>query len=119
MSMSTRQAVAETHLLDVEVLLQHLELLLQRHLLDVRRVQRHAQQVAEPVHHPVGGVDVGPHQAGDGVQGVEEEVRMQLSLQRLQLRLDQPHLELRRIDARARSDSRRNSSACARPTRNR
>ena len=58
MSHVDRQAIAEARLLDVEILLQHLELVLQRHFLDVRRIQRHAQQIAEAVHHPIGGVDV-------------------------------------------------------------
>ena len=61
-------------------------------------LERHPQQVAEPVDHPVGGVDVGAHQAGDRVQRVEQEVRVQLPLQRLQLRLDQAGLEVRRVE---------------------
>ena len=35
------------------------------------------------------------HQPGDRVQRVEQEVRVQLALQRLELRLDQPRFELR------------------------
>ena len=36
------------------------------------------------------------HQCRDGVQRIEEEVRVQLLLQRLELRFDEPGLELRR-----------------------
>ena len=37
------------------------------------------------------------HQRRDRVERVEQEVRLHLPLQRLQLRLDQPRLELRRV----------------------
>ena len=53
------------------------------------------QQVAQLDEHPVRGLDVAVHQRRNRVQGVEEEVRVELTLQRLQLRFDQPRLELR------------------------
>ena len=89
---------SESGLFDVEVLAQRVELLLERHFLPARRVQRHAQQIAQLVDHDVGRIHVRANQAGDGVQGVEEEMRVQLPLQRLQLRLDQPRLEPRRVE---------------------
>ena len=61
-----------------------------------------------------------------GVQRVEEEVRVQLLLQRLQLRLDEPRLELRRRAGRgprtrgsrgARGSGRRSSSRSSSPSR--
>ena len=58
-------------------------------------LERQAQQVAEPHQRAVGGLDVPVHQRRDRVQRVEEEVRVQLLLQRRELRLDQPRLELR------------------------
>ena len=50
------QTAAEPRLLDLQVLLQHVELFLERHFLDVRRVQRHPQQIAEAVDHLIGRV---------------------------------------------------------------
>ena len=94
-SNATVETVAEARLLDLEVLGQEVELLLERHFLHADASQREAQQVAEPRQHRVGGVDVAVHQRRDGVQRVEQEMRLQLPLQRLQLRLDQPRLELR------------------------
>ena len=61
-------------------------------------VERQAQQVAQPRQHGVGGLDVAVHQRRDGVERVEQEVRVQLALQRLQLRFGEPRLELRRRD---------------------
>ena len=52
------QPAAEPRLLDLEVLLQDVELVLERHLLRARRVERHAQQIAQLIDHHVGGVDV-------------------------------------------------------------
>ena len=66
------------------------------HLLRADAVERQAQQVAQPRQHGVGGVDVAVHQRRDRVQRVEEEMRVQLPLQRLQPRLGEPGLQLRR-----------------------
>ena len=66
------------------------------HLLLAEVLERHAEQIAQPHQRPVGGLDVAVHQRRDRVQRVEQEVRVQLLLQRLELRLDQPGLELRR-----------------------
>ena len=41
------------------------------------------------------------HQRRDGVERVEQEVRMQLRLQRLQPRFDEPRLELRGVHSRS------------------
>ena len=93
-SISRRQAVAEARALDVEVAVEELKLLPERHLLRGRRVERQAQEVAEPRDHLVGRVRVGVDERGDGVQGVEEEVRVELHLQSLQLRLRGAQLAL-------------------------
>ena len=63
-----------------------LELAAERHVGDVGGRERHAQQIAEPRDHDVGGFDVLAHQRGDGVERVEQKVRMDLHLQRLHLR---------------------------------
>ena len=66
-------------------------------------LERDAQQVAQLHQRAIGGVHVPVHQRRDRVQRVEQEVRVELLLQRLELRLDQPGFELRRPQlARAR-----------------
>ena len=89
------EPLAEAGLLDLQVLGQELEVVAERHLLRAAAVERHPEQVAQPHQHAVGGVHVPVHERRDAVQGVEEEVRVELSLQRLQLRFGKPRLELR------------------------
>ena len=55
---------------------------------------RQAQQVAQSHERPIGGLDVPVHQRGDGVQRFEQEVWVELLLERLELGLDEPRLEL-------------------------
>ena len=89
------QAIAEARPLDLEVLVDEIELVLERHHLRADAIERQPQQVAEPRQHRVGGVDVAVHQRRDRVERVEQEVRVQLPLQRLQLRFGQAGLQLR------------------------
>jgi hypothetical protein len=63
------------------------ELRLQRHFLRADVVERHAQQVAQRRDHRISATDILVHQRRDRVQGVEEEVRLELHAQHLQLRL--------------------------------
>ena len=91
------QTVAEARLFDLQILGEEVELLLERHFLHADALQRHAQQIAEPRDHGVRGIDVAMHQRRDGVERVEQEVRLHLPLQGVQPRLDQPGLELRRV----------------------
>src|SRR5262249_2751284 len=58
-------------------------------------VQRGPQKVAELGQHAVGQLDVLVDELGDGVEGVEQEVRVQLHLEDLQLGLGQLRLQLR------------------------
>ena len=58
------------------------------------RDPRAAQQIAKSSEHGVGRFDVAVHQGRNRVQGVEQEMRLQLALERLQLRLDEVLLEL-------------------------
>ena len=64
----------------------------------------------------VGGLDVAVHQRRDRVERVEEEVRLQLPLQRLQLRLGEPRLELRGAERRGPAPRGSSASAWLRPT---
>ena len=59
-------------------------------------LERQPEQVAQPHERAIGGLDVAVHQRRDGVQRVEEEVRVELLLERLELGFDEPRLELRR-----------------------
>ena len=97
------QPIAEVHLLDVEIRAQVFELLRELDFLDADLAQRDAQQIAQPLDHQVGLFRIAMDQRRDRVQRVEQEVRMQLLLQRLQLRFHQPRFETRRSHfARAR-----------------
>src|SRR6202035_3203492 len=89
-----REAALEPRLLDFEVLLQHLELLLQRDLLGARCVERHPKEVTQAIDHQIGRIQVDPHQPGNRVQRVEQKVRVKLALHRLQLRLHQTGLQM-------------------------
>src|ERR1700733_13216923 len=64
-----------------EVGLNEFDFVVQGDELDVSPLQCHTEQAAHLFQHGVGGVDVAPHQAGDAVHGVEEEVRVQLHAQ--------------------------------------
>ena len=102
MSNVHRQTILEARLFDLEVLLQELHLLLQRHLLGSpigRSVMRSRSLRRLIIRSAASGSRV--HERRDGVQRVEEEVRMQLRLERPQPRLDELRLELRRSEARA------------------
>src|SRR6267378_2550558 len=90
------EAVPEPNLLDVEVAPQELQLLLQRHLLRTRTVEHPPQQVAEPCQHADGeGILTGANQLADGVQRIEQEVRLELHPERFQPRLGELGFELR------------------------
>src|SRR4051794_17986990 len=60
-------------------------------------IEREPQQPSQPGDHLVGGFRIGVHQLGDGVQGVEEEMRLQLHFEHLQVGPDQPRLQLRGV----------------------
>ena len=90
-----RQAILESGLLDLQILLQELELLLQRDARRAAAVERQSQQIAQAADHPVGRVRVGVDQRRDRVQRVEQEMRVQFRLERLQPRLRQLRFELR------------------------
>ena len=79
-----RQAILEARLLDLEVLLQELQLLLQRDARRARAVERQAEQIAQAADHAIGAVGIGVHERRDRVQRVEEKVRLQLGLERAQ-----------------------------------
>src|SRR5688572_13018270 len=89
-----RQTIAEPRLFDFQVLREEIELLLQRHFLHAHALQRHAEQIAQPRDHRVGGVDIAMHQRRNGVQRVEQKVRLHLALQGMQPRFNEPRFKL-------------------------
>jgi hypothetical protein len=103
-----RQAVTEPDLLDGQVQLEHVALLGEGPGRRFARLQRAAEQLGELHHHRVGPGRVGPHHPGDGVEGVEQEVRPELHAQRLEPRL----AELRR-EARGFEFARRTAAGAA------
>ena len=81
------QPVLEPHLLDLEVELQRLDLLGQRHLGGRLVDQRVAQERRQPRQHRIGPLGLlQQHQRRDAVQRVEQEVRVELVAQHRQLR---------------------------------
>ena len=97
------QSIGESRLLDLEVLREEIELRLQRAFVLAEVLERHAQQIAEAHQRAIGGVDVAVHQRRNGVQRVEQEVRLQLMLERRHLRFDELGFELRGRAARGRA----------------
>ena len=66
-----------------------------RHLLRPCALERESQQVTQSTDHAIGGFDLALlHERRDGVQRVEQEVRLQLHAQHLELRLREPRFEL-------------------------
>ena len=90
------ETILEARLFDVEVLLQEVALFLQRDDGLAAAIEGDAQQIAQAADHAIGRLGIAVHERRDRVQRVEEEVRVQLRLQRLQPRLDDLRFELRR-----------------------
>src|SRR4029453_4313365 len=88
------QPVAEARPLNVEIARQQLELAVERDLLSGAELQSLPEQVAQARNHVVGLVGVVMHHLGDGIQRVEEEVRLQLHVEQLQLRFGKTCLEM-------------------------
>src|SRR5262245_5108286 len=90
------QTVFEAHSLDVQIEPQKFQFLPEGRQLLAAVLQRQTQKVSEPRHHLIGGVNILMKQSRDRIERIEQEVRLQLHLQRLQLSLGQ----LRRQDRR-------------------
>src|SRR5208337_2992215 len=90
------QPVVEARLLNVNVLLQEGQLAAERKFVDADSIQREAQQVRQLQGHVLGGEAIVAGQRGDGIQGVEQEVRLKLDLQHLKLCVRELRFQLRR-----------------------
>src|SRR5690606_39610068 len=77
----------EADALNVEVTAKKLKLLLQRHFLHARGLERVTQQLTQPRNHPANPARIALDQARHGVQCVEQEVGVDLHLKRAQTRL--------------------------------
>src|SRR5690606_41366875 len=90
------ESVAKAHALDLEVPIDERGFLGQRDLRLRVRVEHAPEQITQRRDRLYSGFAVaGPDQRSDGVQAVEQEVRMQLRRERLELRLAQLRFELR------------------------
>ena len=89
------KTLAEADLFYLDVFLQEFDLFGETNFGPRRRLERQPQQIAQLREHAFGSGHIAVHQRRDRVQRVEEKVRVQLMLQRLELRFDEPRLELR------------------------
>src|SRR6201996_8307073 len=79
------EAIFEALALDAEVEIEEGELALEGDLLVAHLVERDAKEIAEAKENVFGGVGVLVQEYGGGLQGVEEEVRMELDAKHLEL----------------------------------
>src|ERR1051326_8029851 len=94
------EPLAEAHLLDFEVFIEVLHLAFQRDLLNAGTIEGEPQKIAEPRDHAVGALHITIHERGDGVQRVEEKMRLKLHLENLDrksTRLNSSHIPLSRM----------------------
>ena len=88
------KAVAKAHAHDLDVLVHQCELVAQRYLVLPAMLHREPQQVAESRQHFIRGIDVAVHQCRDAVEGIEQEVGLNLGTKRLELRLGQTRTQV-------------------------
>src|SRR5215510_7211476 len=93
-----RESILKTNALDLEITVQKLDFLLKCDFHRAGILECQSQEVAETRNHLAGGFSVSAQQRGDGMQGIEEKVRMNLHLQRFQLRLHQLSAKLRSFE---------------------
>ena len=84
------EPVAEARALDLDVAIEQLELARERHAIDRAGIERFPEELTEAADHPLGRGGILVNELRDGVQGVEEEVRMELHPQQLKARLGEP-----------------------------
>jgi hypothetical protein len=94
-----REPILEAHLHDVDVEIEQRELASQRHLGLAAPLEAVAQQIAEPRDHATHAARVALDERRDGVQGVEQEVRVELTTQGVEPRFGELTGELDRLFA--------------------
>lgn len=73
-----REPFCESSPHDRQVVVEHRQLFTQGDAIGARRPQGSAQEIGQPFEHRVGPFDVAVHHRRDGVQRIEEEVRLEL-----------------------------------------
>ena len=92
------KTICEANLLDIEIALQILDFLRQRHLRAVGILRGATQKLAEPDDHAHGRiVSLIANQSSDGIERIEHEVRLDLPAQRGELRSGELLIESRRL----------------------
>ena len=97
MSTSTCSRLPMTHSMQLDVALEHRQLVLEPNLVIGGRVDRESQQIRQADDHRVRGVGVAVDELGDRVQRVEEKVRVQLRPERVEARGGQLRVETQRL----------------------
>ncbi len=94
------QALAEADFFNRQKALQKFQFFAQRNKLLFAEPQRHSQKIGQQDTHVArpGGVDAG--QCADGIEAVEQEVRVDLRLQRLQFRVSRENAAFQRTSLR-------------------
>src|SRR6266516_2519616 len=87
---------AEARFLNGDIVIEQLELLLERDERAAVAVERLPQQLREPRDHTIRLLRILEDESGDRVQRVEQKMRLQLSDESIEARLDELHLEARR-----------------------
>src|SRR5215207_1418163 len=72
------EAILKADLLNLDVVREQVQLLRERHLLLARAAQRHTQQLTQAGHDTLRRVSIGRYERSDGVERVEEKMRMEL-----------------------------------------
>jgi hypothetical protein len=75
------QAVGKAGLFNPQVALNEIQFLPDGAFLEITVFQAEAQEVAEFADHPVGGFDIYVHEGGNRVEGVEQEMRLELDFE--------------------------------------
>ena len=84
------EAVLKTHALDCDVAVEETELALQRHFLLARRRQNQPQEITELRNHALRRGRIRRDESHCAIQRVEKKVRIELELERVELRLNEP-----------------------------
>jgi hypothetical protein len=87
------EPVLKANLLDIEIVPQHLQFARQRNLLVASRAQGKSQELAQARNHALCSLWIAVDQGSDGVECIEQKVRLQLKLEGLKLCLIQLHLQ--------------------------
>jgi hypothetical protein len=93
-----RETFAKANLLDTEVALQKCDLGSKGSEWSAGLRHRESQKLGEADKHPIGSRHIGIHERRDAVERVEQEMRLQLTEQRLKAGLGQMLLQLQSLD---------------------